>query len=989
MSELIDLQEAERFVVALTGDVSTRLCWQTFADREEDKKDEDRKRELARHRDLPLRVAATWLADANRDRAGIYVTVNHTDGRGRLVSNVTGLRALFVDCDGSADLSTVQWPLLPSIVVQRDDTHWHAYWLLETGEALGDFTPAQVQLAAFYRSDVSVKDLSRVMRVPGFSHWKGEPIQVRLPRATSTRYRLAQVLAAHPVDWSTFSEEVPEERPYRKAAEACGLVEAVKASPAPAPTSSRSQAPGAGKPPMVEMMHRYMLKLPTMEGTGNERGGRDNTAFFLACECAARDLHQGDTENLVREYFQRSGGGSEADVQRVCRSAYSKPRTTKNLPRIYDETQEPARAPRWSRAPQADEDAFGDPAEVAAGDGGEPPASPPARSTSGGDDEPPVSPWARDLELPKLLPRWSIGAVGVWPFEINNEGEWKPRPNKRVCDLPIWPAQQGRDEATGDAFWMVRWVTPAGSVREQWMAEVDLKLGAPLVALPDGPVAKRLAENCSVWLTAARSAVKAEVCRVTSRVGWCGTGDARKWVWPSGGADGVRYIGADLGEGGDLEVWRQGVDHLVSLGAAGFPGLVALGFAAGAAWSRLNGPTPRNPILGLMGPSSTGKGTIMGYALSLWCNPDHLSLPASSTAKGLQDRAAGIPDLPILVDELQQLAERDPRQAADALYYLANGQRRITSSKTQQAVGGERRFGAGFYAAEAPILQGQNTGVHYRCIELADVAFVPDEASAKAIQAGIRAAGAAGPLLAEHLNATPVEEWRRILEGYAAAWREALPERRGDDAQALSLVQMGLEALGKILDLDLRPPVVLEWLKGHLVQQRAHTTDRETQALHHVLDAVLNGNWSDDEKAGPGREYSAGRDGPVAWRLVAEEPGAFEPEDDSDTSKIRQVVARLEINPAVDPIRRLIVDQGGQERLLRAWAKREWIQTDGRHLTVRKTHRGSPVGRVVKFTPKALATYYDFDPESALYRGASEPAPASARPQSPEEEPPF
>src|SRR5690606_16744339 len=133
----------------------------TFADRPVDKADEVRRRELSRHRDLPLRVAQDWLLGANGNAAGIYVTVNATDGRGRKIENVRGLRALFVDCDGTTPLEAVSFPIAPAIIVQRDATHWHAYWLLQRGESLEAFTPAQVQMAAFYGTDVSVKDLPR------------------------------------------------------------------------------------------------------------------------------------------------------------------------------------------------------------------------------------------------------------------------------------------------------------------------------------------------------------------------------------------------------------------------------------------------------------------------------------------------------------------------------------------------------------------------------------------------------------------------------------------------------------------------------------------------------------------------------------------------------------------------------------------------------------------------------------------------------------
>src|SRR3546814_17654275 len=45
---------------------------------------------------------------------------------------------------------------------------------------LGDFKRAQQSLAALYGGDPAVCDLPRIMRLPGYTHAKGEPFASRL-----------------------------------------------------------------------------------------------------------------------------------------------------------------------------------------------------------------------------------------------------------------------------------------------------------------------------------------------------------------------------------------------------------------------------------------------------------------------------------------------------------------------------------------------------------------------------------------------------------------------------------------------------------------------------------------------------------------------------------------------------------------------------------------------------------------------------------------
>jgi hypothetical protein len=67
--------------------------------------------------------------------------------------------------------------------VSSSPGRWHAYWLVD-GEALEQFTSVQEQLIERFSADRSVKDLPRVMRLPGFLHLKHEPYVVKVISAS-------------------------------------------------------------------------------------------------------------------------------------------------------------------------------------------------------------------------------------------------------------------------------------------------------------------------------------------------------------------------------------------------------------------------------------------------------------------------------------------------------------------------------------------------------------------------------------------------------------------------------------------------------------------------------------------------------------------------------------------------------------------------------------------------------------------------------------
>ena len=176
-----DLATADRFLNAL--DPRGVFTFQTFSDRKEDKKGSFDPNAHVFHGTLAEH--GPRLVELNQRGVGIFVMVNEGDGQVhdgyktcRTKANVIAIRALFVDLDG-APLEPVLEALPPDIVVESSPGKWHGYWLVD-GLPLEEFERRQKQLAAKFGGDPSVHDLPRVMRVPGFFHFKGEPFMSRL-----------------------------------------------------------------------------------------------------------------------------------------------------------------------------------------------------------------------------------------------------------------------------------------------------------------------------------------------------------------------------------------------------------------------------------------------------------------------------------------------------------------------------------------------------------------------------------------------------------------------------------------------------------------------------------------------------------------------------------------------------------------------------------------------------------------------------------------
>lgn len=189
-----DFTLADNFLSLFDLDV---FDFRTFDDTDQ------KRRDIVTNKRGQLDECGQVLASLNTKKAGVYFTVNRTDGKGRTKEHIERVRALFVDFDTEdadrvADLLE-SCKLTPTVIVESSPNKHHVYWILSTeGDAfpLDRFECAQEALIRQWDgADPKVKDLPRVMRLVGFNHCKGEPFMTRVVHESGQYHTAADLLA--------------------------------------------------------------------------------------------------------------------------------------------------------------------------------------------------------------------------------------------------------------------------------------------------------------------------------------------------------------------------------------------------------------------------------------------------------------------------------------------------------------------------------------------------------------------------------------------------------------------------------------------------------------------------------------------------------------------------------------------------------------------------------------------------------------------------
>jgi DNA primase RepB-like protein len=165
---LHDMTMAESFLAALDPDAD-RFTFQLFSD------GGGRYAEII-HADIHSLWPKVEELNVPEQQVGVFVTVNATDFKGRSRENIIRPRALFADADGEEQVRNCIEAIetsgaRPSLIVRTSAHAAHFYWLCDEllPEAFGFYQQALIEK---FGTDPAVKDLPRVMRLPGTLHLK-------------------------------------------------------------------------------------------------------------------------------------------------------------------------------------------------------------------------------------------------------------------------------------------------------------------------------------------------------------------------------------------------------------------------------------------------------------------------------------------------------------------------------------------------------------------------------------------------------------------------------------------------------------------------------------------------------------------------------------------------------------------------------------------------------------------------------------------------
>lgn len=102
--------------------------------------------------------------------ASVHVTINASGDNGKTKADITQVRAIFLDLDGSPIPSSLFAE--PTFINESSEGNFHIFWMVEAGFPLEKFPIYQMGLAKLYAGDLQVANVNRNMRIPGYWHRK-------------------------------------------------------------------------------------------------------------------------------------------------------------------------------------------------------------------------------------------------------------------------------------------------------------------------------------------------------------------------------------------------------------------------------------------------------------------------------------------------------------------------------------------------------------------------------------------------------------------------------------------------------------------------------------------------------------------------------------------------------------------------------------------------------------------------------------------------
>ncbi len=483
--------------------------------------------------------------------------------------------------------------------------------------------------------------------------------------------------------------------------------------------------------------------------------------------------------------------------------------------------------------------------------------------------------------------------------------------------------------------------------------------GLVAFAAHDAPVTSNNAANLVGFLADFEAANAAHIpeARVTTSMGWHGTGADRCFLWGRSviSRDGV--LGGDAVEDVPPAKWRPGQLHLLVTE----PGVRALadGFRASGTWEGWLAavavaarhpvvmlgvyaalvpplmavvPTIANFVVDFCGETSRGKTTTLRLAASVWGNPDERGgglVMSWDATRVYVERAAALTDyLPTFLDDTKRA--RKPEDVGRTLYDFASGVGRGRGSllAIQRTT---RSHGVLLSTGEAPATSFTNDGgtrARTLCLWGSPFGGVGPETVEdvhRLASAVLAHHGHAGPRLVEwllsgqdavrqvrELYRAAVERWTALANGNAVAGRTAHYVAALDVAKSLLHGALGVPAPAE-------DPITAAWTA---VVEASFEADRASDALRDVLSWAtaqqhrfygrMEGEPGSDDT--PAAGWLGAWSSRADWRFLGVLP-----------TELRAFLERQRYDT---------------EAILRTWEQRGWMQREEGHRTKKVTVGG-------------------------------------------------
>ncbi len=138
----------------------------------------------------------------SEEKWGIFWTIQEFEGE-RVKANLKKILSWAVDLDGGdkpAMIAKISRFLKPSATIETKNGY-HVYYDAAEASLEGYSSVLSDRLVPLLGGDPKARDTARILRVPGFNHWKdpNDPFAVRLVQYSYNRYTEAEMIRAFPL----------------------------------------------------------------------------------------------------------------------------------------------------------------------------------------------------------------------------------------------------------------------------------------------------------------------------------------------------------------------------------------------------------------------------------------------------------------------------------------------------------------------------------------------------------------------------------------------------------------------------------------------------------------------------------------------------------------------------------------------------------------------------------------------------------------------